>query len=420
MANPTANVFIIAENPDLVAHPRSITLHGRSLPFQGVGWGTKQRVDINYFPGNPVAISQVIGPTWDDTKIQGRWSDIFLQLDEHAPELTGFNTLAPGVTLLTRTDTLAPGVTQLSGTDTYVSGGALPPQRARTAAAVRDAFYSITRQGQPLRVEWNSLVRYGFIGEFVPTHDRQQDIDWTIRFEWVGDTYVQPAPAPESKDMVSTVKSVIDQIADVIDFIRSQRELVEAYRLEFEEFVEGINAFARDLLSTLERLIRTRFPVTPEDLFGSTKGSLSGIVKAVRDMLAHFETEAAGVKIARVTGGNAADVAVIDGLQREFRRLAARLAAKCRSEQATIDRFSSPKIRVIVRPFDGATLRDISLQEFGTPDNWRAIQEFNGFPDSLIPPGTVVRVPDIPTVRTPTQRRRGPERVNSLNVTGVI
>ena len=64
-ASSKANVFVIAEHD--IKDAREIVLRGRTLPYEGIGWGTTQRVDINYFPGNPTAIAQVIGATWNDT-----------------------------------------------------------------------------------------------------------------------------------------------------------------------------------------------------------------------------------------------------------------------------------------------------------------------------------------------------------------
>ena len=91
-AENQANVFSITEKTD--TNPRSIVLRGRSLPFEGVAWGTELTVDINYFPGNPTAIAQVVGSRWTDTVLTGRWSDRFLISDEHAPSILGFPDLA--------------------------------------------------------------------------------------------------------------------------------------------------------------------------------------------------------------------------------------------------------------------------------------------------------------------------------------
>lgn len=423
-AQNQANVFTIEERTG--ANPRSIVLRGRSLPFQGVAWGTELNVDINYFPGNPVAIAQVVGAQWTDTTLNGRWSDRFLFDDEHAPNINGFPELAaeqlpepdPGAEIQFPT---IPTFLNPPSEPTTESGGALPAARVRTARAVRDAFYQLCRGGQLLKVEWGSLVRFGYIAEFTPTHDREQDINWEVRFAWTGDADVQPTPQPRSKDLVSTLKLILQFYQDLLTFLRSATLFVETYKRQLIQFLRKMDSLAADLVSALERMVRVASPVNPQDLFGSTRAALQGIRESVADYFDNFRDIGAKIQRMRDTDGqDPAGGVVINGLQHEFRALAARLAAAATREQSTIDRFATPAIRTIVRPYAGISLRDISIDQYGTPNNWRAIQEFNGFPDSVVPAGAIVRVPDIPSNPTPERRVQGTPRVNTLNVAGVL
>ncbi len=444
-ASSKANVFIIAEHD--IKDAREIVLRGRTLPYQGVGWGTTQRVDINYFPGNPVAIAQVIGATWNDTTCTGRWSDLFLRNDEHAPDLINFATLAetalPDVDAAVANRLPTTGLQDLpdnTTSTTFQSGGALPPRKARTAGAIRDAIYALCRGGQLLRVEWGAIVRYGYIGEFTPTHDREQDIDWEIMFKWIGKEPTQPQPQPESKDLVSAIEFVQSRVLTIIEFLSSgdrpsQIEVfdrlpssslnahaifIEQYRRQFIQYVRKINSSSKDLFSALERIVRAITPIDPRELFGNVRGAMDGLVQATNEMLDAFETLGAAVGTARTTHGSPADVTVVDGLQRAFRKLALELAAEARRQQAEIDRFLTPRIKTIVRPYAGTTLRDISIQEYGTANNWRAIQDFNGLPDSVVPAGTVIRVPEITSGQTARERRISGANPTSLNVSGVL
>ena len=423
-----ANVFTIFEVPIQTGpgtRVRGIVLRGRSLPFEGVAWGTELNVDINYFPGNPVAIAQVVGAEWTDTTVQGRWSDRFLLSDEHAPNLFNFPELAsqelptpdpaPEVRIPTVPTFLNPP------DDTTQSGGVVTGDRARTARQVRDAIFTLCRSGQLLRVEWGTLSRFGYIRTFTPTHDREQDIDWEIEFTWIGDTDIQPRPQPQSKDLVSTVKLILQFWNDILTFLASAALFVETYRRQINQFARRMESLASDFVSTLERMIRTAIPVQPADLLGSTRASCQGVVNAANDVLAGFEELGAKVdRMERTNGQDPAGGIVLDNLQHEFRKLTQRMAAAAERERANIDRYNTPAIRTVVRPFAGTSLRDISIDQFGTPNNWRAIQDFNGFPDSVVPAGAVVRVPDIPSnpqVRTRVNPRPQP---NSLNVTGVL
>ncbi len=423
-AENQANVLTIIEHTE--TNLRGIVLRGRSLPFEGVSWGTELNVDINYFPGNPVAIAQVVGSQWTDTTMNGRWSDRFLIADENAPNIIGFPDLAaeqlpepdPGPEI--RFPTI-PTFLNPPSEPTTESGGVVPAARARTARAVRDALYQLSRGGQLLKVEWGSIARFGYLAEFTPTHDREQDIHWEMRFAWIGDTDAQPKPQPRSKDLVSTLKLVLQFYEDLITFLRSATLFVETYKRKLTQFLRRMDSLASDLVSTLERLVRVTTPVTPNNLWGNTKSSLQGMRSAIADFLSTFrETGAKIRRMADTRGQDPAGGVIIDGMQREFRALAARLAASATREQATIDRFATPNIKAVVRPYAGISLRDVSIDQYGTPNNWRAIQEFNGFPDSVVPAGAIVRVPDIPSNPPIERRTQGTARVNSLNVAGVL
>ena len=98
--------LIITENNGL---KRTIALQGRSLPYKGaVLVEDEQRVEITFFPGNPVAYAQILGPQLTRTVFNGTWKDKYLQLAENAPRVLNFPTvsaagqpLQPGSNLIT-------------------------------------------------------------------------------------------------------------------------------------------------------------------------------------------------------------------------------------------------------------------------------------------------------------------------------
>ena len=453
MASSNATDFVIEEYN--IKDARKIVLRGRSLPFQGVAWTSKQRVDINYFPGNPVAIAQVIGSTWEDTKAEGRWSDLFFIDDEHSPDLINFtqlvDTASPHLDEAVAQRRTNSGIVDNTTSSTYQSSGAPPGQRARTAEQARDAMWKLSRGGQLLRVEWGPLVRFGYIVEFTATHDRREDIRWEITFAWIGDKPTQPKPSSKQDSIYDFVGLPVEDYYALLKLLNGNREPVvdtgslkfgnrpvvlqntafnsslnivpiflEKYRRYMIQYIRKANSFVTELLATLERIIRTTEPIDPRTLFGNIKSSLAGVRIATDQVLLAFDTLGAAVSAAKDTGGNPSDVTVLDGLQREFRKLALKLAAQCRIQEDNIDRFVTPNIRTIVRPNYGTTLRDISMQEYGTANNWRAIQEFNGFPDSVIPAGAIVRVPEIPVGNVTRDRPARNSAPSSLTVTGII
>lgn len=453
MASSNANLFVIAEHD--IKDARQIVLRGRTLPYQGISWTSKQRVDINYFPGNPVAVAQVIGATWGDTKAEGRWSDLHLLSDENAPDLINFPQLVDTAVphpipsaVERRTDT---DVADTTTSSTFQTKGAPPGQKARTAEQVRDAMWQLSRGGQLLRVEWGPLVRYGYLVELTATHDRREDIEWEALFHWIGDKPTQPKPSPKQANVYQFVATPVAEAYELLRFINGDREPVvdtnslawlqrtiplpdfglgsshnviaiflETYRRAFIQFVRKINSSITDMLNTLDRIIKAVTPIDPRELFGNVKSSLAAIRRSVDEMYEAFDAVGAAIKTAFNTNGNPSDMTMQDGLERGFRKLALKLAAECRTQEDNIDKFITPKVRAILRPSVGISLRDISVQEYGTANNWRAIQDFNGFPDSVVPAGAIVRVPDIPFSETNRRRTAHAYAPSSLSVAGVV
>ena len=363
---------------------RAVVLRGRSLPFQGVAFGMQQRVEINWFPGNPVGTAQVNGPTHMPTTMGGRWSDIFLFDDAHAATLLGFPALQTQVSVADFTGFAG-------GEATFKSGGVTPSQYARTAGALRDTFYKICKSGQLLRVEWGKIVRFGFLLEFTPTHDREEDIDWEMQFAWVGSSKNQPKPATKSKDMTSLLKQLIATVQNALNELNGAIFQIEVIKRRVSQSIIRLGSLAEELFGALERI--SVLTLTPLELLGTVKATLKGIQLAANDLLATFEAISAAV--ATSSTGDPAQVSVNSGAQQAARKLLLQLAAEGRLGQIEIERFESPSIRAVVQAQQGQTLRDISIAEYNTPNNWRAIQDFNGFEGSVVAPGTLVRVPEL-------------------------
>lgn len=358
---------------------RSIVLRGRSLPFQGVAFPSHLRVDNNYFPGNPVAESQVTGPVWKPTSMNGRWSDIFLFETENAAKLINFPALQTQA---------QPGGGLVAGAS-FKSGGAVPDQEARTARALRDAFYKIQRSGMHLRCEWASIVRFGYIIDFTPSIEREEDVDWELEWDWTGDTENQPVPAPRRQDLTSLLKKIMASMAEVISTLSAPLYELEAWRSKITQTVTLFAQFTAELLGTLERL--TAFALAPQELFGTIRSTLQGIRLAANDLITTFTEVSAAVLLSAV--GDPALVASQNALQALTRRLLVRLAKEGRLNQDAIDAFNSPRILAIEYAIAGQTLRDLSTAHYGTANHWREIMDFNGLASSVVPTGSVIRVP---------------------------
>ena len=360
---------------------RSIVLRGRSLPYQGVAFPSQQRADINYFPGNPVAQSQVNGPVWLDTTMNGRWSDMYLWDDLNAATLVNFPALQSQA---------QPRSQQVAG-NTFSSGSTVPNQFARTARALRDACYRINRSGSLLRMEWGSIVRFGFLREFTPTHDREEDIEWEFLWEWTGDTESQPVPRPQSEDMTSLLKRIIGKIQDVLDALQNPIYFAEEWIRRLTGPIIQLGQYVEELLGTLERI--STYALSPLEIFGTLKATYTGIKLAANDMLSTF-TDVSAALLAAVKV-DASEISYANAIQAATRKLLVDLAAECRLATETVEKFDTPTVRTVLTLQQGQTLRDVALDEYGSAASWRLIADFNGFESSVLPGGTLVRVPQV-------------------------
>ncbi len=158
-----------------------IRLEGRALPYQGVAFSTEQRISTTYYPGNPVATQQTMGPVEKNTTIKGTWKDKFLGNGQSQVLMKLFDGL------------------MRRGTRVKIQWGhninLFTPNGAIDAS---------------LPDETTDIVRIGLIKNFTHTYDRPQDIQWEMEFEFSGrdepaSTVLQTAQVINPKDNLSQV-----------------------------------------------------------------------------------------------------------------------------------------------------------------------------------------------------------------------
>lgn len=176
MAAASESTLVIKE---LTGQKRSVTLRGPSLPFQGAGWGGSLRTDTTWYPGNSAeGTTHVLVAVEKPSQWMGVWR----------------------LTMLNRVPAQ------------YSEGGS--PQDVVHPADLRDILEAIYRGGQRLRVEWQNrnrvLVREGRATDWDFDHERVEDIEWSVTFEWVSRGARQQKVATRRK---SNVGSALDQMA---------------------------------------------------------------------------------------------------------------------------------------------------------------------------------------------------------------
>lgn len=365
---------------------RGIELRGRSLPYRGVTWGREQQLSQTWYPGNPVAETQVIGPRFPDITMTGTWKDINLFLDDNAPKLINFPRIS---------NAALPTSTDVGGT-TFISGQSIENQRARRARVLRDAFDRIVASGILLRIEWGSLVRFGFLKAAQFPHEREEDIRWELTFSIIGNTDAQPKPQPREVDMISAFRRAIELLERLIRRMQGAFARITFFGrgpnlLRLTQGIVRMGALITEMLKTLGLFANLIF--VPANILGTIIQTLRSI--QLEAQLITLEFRSRGAAIAAAFGGNPADVASANAAQQEIRLAAIQAAAEAASSRADIERLLSSSLKGIHVARAGETLRDVSRLFYDTESNWRIIASFNGFEGSLLAVGTVIRVPQV-------------------------
>lgn len=361
---------------------RTIVLQGRSLPYRGVAWGGTQELDVNWFPGNPVASVQVIGPREKPTTILGKWKDVFLLNPQNRGVLANFPPLSKA----------AKADSNERGGNTFKSSGSVPAQFAERARALRDAFRLFRKSGGMVKVEWGSIVRFGFVSETDFTHDREEDIDFEIIFTFVGDSPSQPKPLLPEIELLSLLKALLALLDEIINTLLSAVFAAQQWLTRVNQFITKIGSFITELLDVISKL--GDFAFAPAAVLGNLRRQLTAIKLAARDLFADLDAQtSAAVEAAFI--GNPVDVALNNLLQQRLRATVQALAAEAARQANLISQANSPALLGTITMPGGTTLRDVARRFFGNPDDWRVIAEFNGFGGSVIPRGTIVRVPKV-------------------------
>jgi hypothetical protein len=367
---------------------RQVTLQGESLPFRGVAFGVELRSEVTYFPGNPIGQVQVLGPTWTDTELTGRWCD---------SKLTRAGSKAIAVNFPAIAQAGRPLSSGLYGGNSFVASSVTNPlqeiQRART---LRDAFFMLAESGQLLKLEWGSIVRYGVLKEFEPTHDREEDINWRMMFQWVGRT------EPTIKFKSSTLKTPASVLAKILAALNKFLDAVnlflqKAYSaiLSVKQKIASITNTIVGLINTISNILGLAF--IPLQLLGSVKQAMMAIKLACQDFLQTIRNLRGlpGAYEDMVRSMNPSQMSINAELQLAIEYNTALLAEQTSFNLLEFEEYVSTDILAVYTMTNGETLRDVALKVYGDPAAWTVIADFNKLSSAIVPGGTAIHVPAV-------------------------
>lgn len=357
---------------------RVISLEGRALPYRGVEWETEMRLKTTYYPGNPVATQQTIGPIEKNTVITGMWKDIFL----------GNGAARRNVQVIR--------------------------DLVRTAQAVEVTWGigSINSFTTPFKSVGDPIVRRGFIKRIKAKFDRPQDVTFDIEFEWRGADDQTKAPVFSSEPL--KLQNVLSSLSETLATIRNAVYNFNAKLAGLTDFSKWKDALD-DVQNTIAAGVDTLNTVVdsaanvaelPNDLLDRTRESFAGVVGACQN----------GRKLFDAIVGDWTDGRLLTDFGLDMARLGKKMAAAFTptddplkfldattlnmavvhsfdksSEDATQqDVFFAaqqiPEVIATVRPPVGSDLRDIAIQFYDDPDMWWQIADYNGLDSSEVPP----------------------------------
>lgn len=336
-----------------------IRLEGRALPYWGIGYKGEQRSKLTWYPGNPVATQQILGPTDEPTIINGVWKDRFLGNGVGRQLADTFDDI------------------RRAGTSVEVVWG--------------DSANSIAQLSDP-GVLTKPIVRRGIIKNFEHRYDRVQDVVWTMEFEWRGRD--EPTQSPLTS---AGAQSTRESFGEMADSITNLLESIEAATSGPFTLLSGIDQQARQRLNEVSTSLNRTV-----NFFNGTIRSAQSIADLPREVLERGRSLAKAATASMVLLkdtllDNFSSVGVIGGRDEGLGLLDQRdglfdivnetdTSQKLSNQsEATLAGLIEPDIIDEVDVIPGSDLRDVARKYYGDPDMWTIIANFNGLDTSRVP-----------------------------------
>lgn len=375
LSQATGFSILILEGP---LQGQNIFLDGRALPYQGVAYPTEARVKTTWYPGNPVATQQKTGPVLRNTVIQGAWKDVFLGDGQARALVRTFEDLVR------------------TAVDVEVSWGVGLDENGGTTG--------------------ETIVRRGIVKRIEPKFDRPQDVFWEIEFEWSGtdDSAFAPVLSAGVVDERLGFDGVADDAQQVVDSVSAMNDSLLtqiAGALNFQTYQKWLATQQNNLTHAVETLdVATNAMNGATDLATDTIERVSAACYTIVGACARLGAAMTGYRDVYYAAQDASSSLVglkdrvynalfptddptsyLDGMTTNY-DLLSKTDAASESAQQQSDSVKAKQIPAVAKELNvpaGTDLRDIAQQEWGDPDAWWDIADFNGMDGS--------RVPDMPT-----------------------
>jgi nucleoid-associated protein YgaU len=375
---------------ELSGDQRYVELIGRALPTGGpLVFEGHQRVETTWYPGNPIASQQILGPSEEPTEITGTWKDRFI-----------------------------------AATDQYgqsvVQAGAVKVNM-QSVVDVTDAVNlldDIRRKGQLVEVSWEHLRRRGILKKFRHSWKNIHDVEWAMTFEWQsqGETLAPSVmPEPDQTDITTTLQAKASSLTTSVNPLLATVALLASAVASVTGFVENVLNDVTDLIDIAQAIVN--LVMAPIEAAKHAIATLNKVSADAKDTMQAAEQRVAAAFVAAPSPAKQALISpasapapafgqvlsahvYIRGVKLQARQIRGYAAQQIALLSARAGVTSSSA--VFVASADD-NLRDVSTRFYGTPNQWRDIAAHNGLRGSRLVAGQIVRLPPKQVAARPRQ-----------------
>lgn len=351
--------FVIRETS---GRKREIRLSGYNSPTAGVGsaaikWSTKLRTVRTWYPGNPEATVQVLGPEEEPSQVN-------LRLDRRW--LSGWEGSSSGATVS--------------------EGDAV--ERYDDPLLFAEVFRSLCREGQEVEVTWGSVVRRGVVAgaSISPITDVLVTVE--LEFEWHGADEFRAMTLDPSYDFRKPESTWNERLAGVAEVVKEHFDKAEGFFVDLNGYVSKWGDLVEQYSSLLDEVLD--ITEAGRDVIQNLV-AISGSIREKASLISDFCDVEAGALFSTGDCSEATNAyGALASVQDDAR--ASRAAADEAMREAMALLLGDDVIAVELA-YEGATLHAYASRYYGDADRWQVIAQYNLFSSPVLSAGTVVAIP---------------------------
>lgn len=338
--------------------PGILQLVGRALPFRPMKFGTGQRVQTTFYPGNPNASQLTIGPKLKPSVFNGEWNDKYLG------------------------DGQAEALKELLE---QISEAGVSVEVTWPMAALGGTTTEPTITGKP-------TVRIGILDDFEWTYLYGiEDIAWEAHFDWRAKGGVSSLPPISATGTLNPREGFADVSADLALTKAMGQAFLEAPEIAPIGLPQSVqnsfnNAFAV-VDSAVDAVIQATSGVTSATLIPAAAAQqLITCCQSGAQACANMVSNLMAINLLRLeVQDSALDILRILDPLFDAAHQADTAAETCCDNAVGVQQATTADVIATVRAPAGTDLRDLALKYYGDADGWWAIAQANDITGSAVP-----------------------------------